>query len=182
MDSFAAAIVAFFVGDYYVTLALVGVIIALIVAGVRRRWSSGDAWRTILDWWTLWAVGAANLVNFVFHSFLGEFSAEQIGWDDSPFQFELALASLGIGIAAVFAFPRRAGWAAKLVANTPHVVFLLGAGIVHIVDIVETGNMAFGNAGPILWSDLYLPVVAVVLLVLALAEGRRARGAAVPAE
>ena len=53
-------------------------------------------------------------------------------------------------------------------------VFLLGAGIVHIYEIAATGNMAFGNAGPILWSDLYLPIAAIVLLVLAAVEARRA--------
>jgi len=172
------AVIAFVVGDYYVTLAIIGIVIALIIAGARHRWRDATAWRTILDWWTLFAVGLANLLNFVFHSFLGDFSAEQIGWAQSPFQFELALASLGIGVAAVIAFPRRAGWSAKLVANVPNAVFLFGAGLVHLVDIVETGNMAFGNAGPIFWSDFYLPVATVVLLVLAGLEARRVSKAA----
>jgi len=168
------AVIAFVIGDYYVTFAVIGVVIALIIAGVRHRWRRGDGWRTILDWWTLFAIGISNLVNFVFHSFLGDFSAEQIGWAQSPFQMELALASLGIGVAGVVAFPRRIGWAGKLIANIPATVFVLGAGIVHIVEIATTGNMAFGNAGPILWSDLYLPAATVVLLVLSGLEARRA--------
>lgn len=175
MQEFLNALTAFVVGDYYVTFAVVGVVIALVLARTQHRWTAGTGWRTILDWWTLFAVGIANLVNFVFHSFLGDFSAEQIGWAQSPFQFELALASLGIGIAAVVAFPHGAGWRAKLVANIPHAVFLLGAGFVHLVDIVTTGNTAFGNAGPIFWSDFYLPVATVVILGLAAAEERRHR-------
>ncbi|OJX63572.1 MAG: hypothetical protein BGO95_05215 [Micrococcales bacterium 73-13] len=181
MDQFIGGLIAFVVGDYYVTLAVIGLVIALIVAGVRHRWRDGSGWRTILDWWTLFAVGAANLVNFYFHSVLGDFSAEQIGWPQSPFQFELALASLGIGIAAVIAFPRRMGWPAKLIANVPHVVFVLGAGIVHLVDIIATGNMAFGNAGPIFWSDFYLPIATVLVLMLAGLEARRPARAAVGA-
>lgn len=177
MHEIAGALIAFIIGDYYVTLAVVGVVIALVVAGLGGRWRSRNGWRTVLDWWTLFAVGVANLLNFVFHSVLGDFSAEQIGWAQSPFQFELALASLGIGIAAVIAFPRRAGWTAKLVANVPNAVFLFGAGLVHLGDILETGNMAFGNAGPIFWSDFYLPVATVVLLVLAGRESRRAERA-----
>lgn len=174
MQEFLTSATMFIVGDYYVTLAVIGVVIALIVAGVRHRWRAGDGWRTVLDWWTLFAVGISNLVNFVFHSFFGDFSVAQIGWAQSPFQLELALASLGIGIAGIIAFSRRAGWTAKLIANVPNAVFLFGAGVGHVVQIAATGNMAFGNAGPILWSDFYLPIVAIVLLVLAGVEGRRA--------
>jgi len=178
MQEFLTAATMFVVGDYYVTFAVVGVVVALIVAGRHHRWRAGTGWRTILDWWTLFAVGISNLVNFVFHSFLGDFSAEQIGWAQSPFQMELALASLGIGVAGVVAFPRRAGWTAKLVANIPSAVFMFGAGIVHLVDIIATGNMAFGNAGPIFWSDFYLPIATVVVVVLAAREARRATASA----
>ncbi|HWL03058.1 MAG TPA: DUF6790 family protein [Microbacteriaceae bacterium] len=174
MQDFLTSVTMFIAGDYYVTFAVIGIVIALIVAGRHHRWKGGTGWRTILDWWTLFAVGISNLVNFVFHSFLGDFSAEQIGWAQSPFQMELALASLGIGIAAVIAFPRRAGWTAKLVANVPNAVFLFGAGLVHLVDIIATGNMAFGNAGPIFWSDFYLPIAAVVIIVFAAREAGRA--------
>ena len=59
MDQFIGGLIAFVVGDYYVTLAVIGLVIALIVAGVRHRWRDGSGWRTILDWWTLFAVGAA---------------------------------------------------------------------------------------------------------------------------
>ncbi|RQP09155.1 MAG: hypothetical protein EAS51_12630 [Microbacteriaceae bacterium] len=34
--------------------------------------------------------------------------------------------------------------------------------------------MTFGDADPILWSDLYLPIAAMVLLVVAAIEARRA--------
>jgi len=180
MEGLMTAVLAFIVGDYYVTFTVIAVIIALAVGGVRHRWAQGTGWRTILDWWTLWVAGIANLVNFVFHSVLGDFSAQQIGWEQSPFQMELALSSLGIGIASVVAFPRRAGWAAKLVGNVPNMVFLFGAGVVHLVDIIETGNMAFGNAGPIFWSDFYLPIATVVVLVFAGREALNASRAPEP--
>lgn len=38
--------------------------------------------------------------------------------------------------------------------------------------------MALGNAGPILWSDLSLPIATIVPLVLAALEARRASKAA----
>jgi hypothetical protein len=45
--------------------------------------------------------------------------------------------------------------------------FLIGAGIIHIVDIMGKGNLAPGNAGPILVTDFLTPVVILVLLALA---------------
>jgi hypothetical protein len=45
--------------------------------------------------------------------------------------------------------------------------FLVGAGIGHIRDIVETGNLAPGNAGPIMVTDFLTPIVIVVLLFFA---------------
>ncbi len=44
--------------------------------------------------------------------------------------------------------------------------FLIGAGIVHIVDIVGQGNLAPGNAGPILVTDFLTPIAILVLLVV----------------
>jgi hypothetical protein len=179
VDAFITAVIAFFAGDYFVTFTLVALVIGLIVAGLRHRWAGHEGWRTLLDWYVLWGVGISNVVNFVFHSVLGDFSAEQIGWAQSPFQFEVALASLGMGVAAIIVFPRRTGWWAKFAATVPSSVFLFGAGVGHIYQAATTGNSAFGNAGPILYSDLLLPVWAVVLLVLARVEERRAARAEV---
>ena len=49
--------------------------------------------------------------------------------------------------------------------------FLIGAGIGHIRDIVETGNLAPGNAGPIMVTDFLTPIAVLVLLFLA--SGKR---------
>jgi hypothetical protein len=43
----------------------------------------------------------------------------------------------------------------------------IAAGVIHIVDIVEKGNLAPGNAGPIMITDFLTPVAVLVLLVLA---------------
>ena len=45
--------------------------------------------------------------------------------------------------------------------------FLIGAGIGHIRDIVAQGNLAPGNAGPIMVTDFLTPITVLVLLVLA---------------
>jgi len=45
--------------------------------------------------------------------------------------------------------------------------FLGGAGIGHIRDIVEAGNFAPGNAGPIMVTDFLTPIAVFVLLFFA---------------
>jgi hypothetical protein len=42
---------------------------------------------------------------------------------------------------------------------------LVGAGLGHIVQIAEQGNLAPGNAGPILVSDFLTPILILALLL-----------------
>jgi len=56
------------------------------------------------SYYLLFTIGINNLVNFVFHVFVGDTAAKFIGWEQSPFQAEVGFASLGVGIAGVIAF------------------------------------------------------------------------------
>jgi hypothetical protein len=42
----------------------------------------------------------------------------------------------------------------------------MGAGVIHVTDIVTAGNFAPGNAGPILITDFLTPIAVLVLLYL----------------
>ena len=53
-------------------------------------------------------------------------------------------------------------WIAPVVS---HSVFLLGAAYVHIREIVEKGNLNPGNAGPVLFMDIGIPVIVISLLL-----------------
>ena len=44
-------------------------------------------------------------------------------------------------------------------------IFLLGAGYIHITNILQTGNLAPGNAGFSLIVDMLIPIVLICLLV-----------------
>jgi hypothetical protein len=84
---------------------------------------------------------------------------------DTPFQYEVGVANLGLGLASIYAAFR--GFEARLAVAIAAAGFLIGAGIIHIVDIMGKGNLAPGNAGPILVTDFLTPVVILVLLALA---------------
>jgi hypothetical protein len=102
---------------------------------------------------------------FVGHVFFAEAVAESIGWATSPFQYEVGVANLGLGLASLYAAFR--GLEARLAVAIAAACFLIGAGIGHIRDIVEAGNFAPGNAGPIMVTDFLTPIVVLVLLFFA---------------
>ena len=92
------------------------------------------------------AVGVAGsaIGGFFAHAFLADEVAESIGWPaGNPFQREVAFANLALGTLAVLAMDRRDGFRdATVIAET---IFAGGATITHVIDIVETGNLAAGN-------------------------------------
>ena len=98
-----------------------------------------------------------------------EQSAASIGWAPRPFQYEVGVANLGLALAALYAAFR--GYEARLAVGIAAACFLIGAGIGHIRDIVEAGNLAPGNAGPIMVTDFLTPIA--VLALLFVANGKR---------
>ena len=57
-------------------------------------------------------------------------------------------------------FWRRDFWLPYLVAST---MFAWGAGLTHVLDLVQAGNGAPNNAGPILYADVLLPLARIIL-------------------
>ena len=96
----------------------------------------------LLRYLFLFPLGVQGLWAFIGHVFFPQQSAASIGWATSPFEARVAA-----GIAAA--------------------CFLLGAGIGHIRDIVTTGNLAPGNAGPIMIADFLTPIAVLALLFFA---------------
>lgn len=124
------------------------------------------ALRALMIWVFVFPLGVLSLWAFMGHVFFADRAAASIGWAPSPFQFEVGLANLGIGVAGLLAglFYRNLGFAAATAIMAA--CFLGGAGVGHIVQISETGNMAAGNAGPILYTDFLTPLVLLVLIGL----------------
>jgi hypothetical protein len=118
-------------------------------------------------------LGLQGLWAFVGHVFFPAQSAAAIGWSDSPFQFEVGMANLGLGLASLYAAFR--GFEARLTASLVAASFLIGAGLFHIGDLVGSGNFAPGNAGPIMVTDFVTPIAVLLLLFLASGSSSRAR-------
>lgn len=110
-------------------------------------------------------VGLMGLWAFMGHVFFADQAAASIGWAPSPFQFEVGMANLGIGLAGLIgAFFGSPGYRAAV--GVVALGFLGGAGVGHAVQIEETGNLAAGNAGPIFYTDFLTPLAVLGLLLI----------------
>jgi hypothetical protein len=108
-----------------------------------------------------WGLGGVWIA--IPHIVVPDTIAGDIGWDPgSPFQVELGFASLGISLLGILAFWFRGKfWIAPVVAQS---TFLPGAATVHIQDVLINDNLNPGNAGPILFYDIAIPMIACGLL------------------
>ncbi|RAI44449.1 DUF6790 family protein [Rhodoplanes roseus] len=122
-----------------------------------------------LRWILFFPVGLMGLWGALGHIAFAQQAAASIGWAPSPFQYEVGVANLGIGLAGLYAAFR--GFEARLATALMVAAFLGGAAVGHVRDIVASGNLAPGNAGPILVTDIVTPLALLLLLAV-----RRRRG------
>ena len=129
------------------------------------------AWRTgapiadrLLNWILLLPIGVSGIWAAVFHLFFPEIAAADIGWQPSPFQFEVGMADLAMGIAACISFWRSLDFKAAVVII--NAIFLLGDAIGHVRQMIAEGNFASGNAGVPFIGDLIFPALSIILLII----------------
>lgn len=93
----------------------------------------------------MFAFGAASgIAGALGHFFASDAVAEAIGWPTgSPFQLEMGFANLAMGVLAAIAVTRRDGFREATVIGGA--ILSVGAFTVHIIDIIQHGNLAPGN-------------------------------------
>jgi hypothetical protein len=167
MSGIIKSSIVLIISNYPVSFFVIGVIFALVAiakASSARRAGRSMIVEKLLAWHVFWSIGACYLLNFVFHGFFGQMAANFIGWSDSPFQFEVATASLGFSLVGFVA-----AWGSRdfrIAAILGPAVFALGAAAGHVYQIVTAHNFAPGNAGLIFYSDIGIPAFGFVLLWL----------------
>jgi hypothetical protein len=138
-------------------------VVAVVIAAATRR--GGLAAERFLSWILLLPIGVTGLWAGAFHIFLPQTAASLIGWQVSPFQFEVGMADLAIGITAFIAFWRDLSFKAAAVCAAS--IFLLGDAIGHVREMVMAGNFAPGNAGVPFYMDIIAPLLSITLLLVA---------------
>lgn len=160
-DPLGTAIIFFF-SNFTATFAFIGFVIAAIIVAVKRP-GKHEVFAIFLNWFLLFGIGITYIFNGIMHTVFGDLSASLIGWENNGFQAEVGFASIGMGVVALMAFPHQMPYSLKLAALVGPACFLWGAAGTHIVDIITTGNMSSHNAGLVLYTDIFIPIIGFAL-------------------
>jgi len=157
--------ITFVLSNYSLTFLVIGLIFSTIaILRAEAPATLPLVVEKLLAWHVFWVVGVGFFYNFVMHGFFGEMSARFIGWGDSPFQFEVATASLGFAAVGFLAAFR--SFDLRLAAILGPAIFTLGAAAGHVYQMVAARNFAPGNAGVIFYMDIIIPIFGFALLWL----------------
>lgn len=159
------ATITFAMSNYSLSFFVLGLTVSLVaIARARTAIDRALVVEKLLIWYVFFSIGIDHFYNFVMHAFFGKLSASFIGWADSPFQFEVATASLGFAVVGFLAAFRN--YDLRLAAVLGPSIFTLGAAVGHLYQMATAHNFAPGNAGIIFWTDIFIPLFGFALLLL----------------
>ncbi|MCC7557308.1 MAG: hypothetical protein KO217_01315 [Methanobacteriaceae archaeon] len=146
----------------FLAVTLVGAVLHLFLSKTPK--TKNRIFEVFLLWFLVVMVGIGSIWAFIGHVFMSNMTAALIGWPaGNPFQLEVGVANLSFGILGVLCWKFRDNfWTASVIAIS---VFYLGAAYIHIVNIMQSGNMAPGNAGFALYIDILIPIILFALLI-----------------
>jgi hypothetical protein len=146
---------------------LVFAVIALVAASihlafsVRRRSSAVAVARTYLLYLLVIYVGLMGLLTAYAHVFRPLQTSASIGWSTSPYEYEVGMADLTVGVLGILCLWLRGNfWLATAIANA---VWLLGDAVGHIRQMLLYNNHAANNAGIFLVTEIATPLIILCL-------------------
>ena len=139
-------------------------ILALMVPLIKKRNLVSNS-ETYLSWLLLLSIGITSLWAGLYHTIWPETAAEFIGWHTSPFQFEMGMSDIALGIVAIMSFWRSLEFKSAVVIW----VAIEFAGLVygHFYQLSTTGDHHAGNAGILLGLTIVHVLMLPLLLILA---------------
>jgi hypothetical protein len=151
-------------------------LLALLAASVHlafspQRRSSGTAIAgTYLLYLLFFYVGLMGLLTAYAHVFRPVETSASIGWSTSPYEYEVGMADLTIGVLGVLCLKFRGDfWLATAIGNA---VWLLGDAVGHIRQMTLYNNHASNNSGIFLATEIMMPLV-IFFLTLYHRRGNR---------
>jgi hypothetical protein len=146
----------------FLMVTLIGAFLHLFLSKTPK--TKNRIFEVFLLWFLVIIVGIGSIWAFMGHIFMSNMVAAAIGWPaGSPFQLEVGIANLSYGILGLLCWKFRDNfWTATVIALS---TFYLGDAYVHVVNMMQTGNMAPGNAGYALYMDILIPIVLICLLI-----------------
>ena len=151
----------------FTLIAVVGASVHLAFSPKRR--GSGAAIAGIyLLYLLFFYVGAMGVLTAYAHVFRPIETSASIGWQTSPYEYEVGMADLTVGVLGVLCLKFGGNfWLATALANA---VWLLGDAVGHVRQMTINNNHASNNSGVFLVTEFIMPLV---ILSLTLYHRRR---------
>lgn len=124
---------------------------------------NAEPFEVLYSWFSLLPLGVTSIYAFIMHAFFPTFTAEIIGWHNSAFQFEVAVANLAFGVIAILSF--KASYGFRLATVIAATCWLWGDASGHIYQMNVNDDFAQGNAGSWLYMDMFVPVILILAIV-----------------
>jgi uncharacterized protein DUF6790 len=141
-------------------------VLALLAASIHLMFSPssrGSKAATYLLYLLVIYVGLMGLLTAYAHVFRPVQTSASIGWSTSPYEYEVGMADLTVGVLGICCLWLRGNfWLATAIANA---VWLLGDAIGHIRQMVINSNHAANNSGIFLVTEITMPTVILLLAV-----------------
>lgn len=144
----------------FVAVPLVG---ALIHFFIRKERTINRLMEVLLLWFLGFGIGVGSIFSGLAQVLSPEMVAQSVGWPNTPFLREVGFANISYGILGLISIKYRSFWTPTIIA---YAVFMWGAAIGHIYNINQTGNLATGNAGAVLYLDILMPILFIILLLV----------------
>jgi hypothetical protein len=157
----------------FVALTAIGLILGVLYAAIQKQPRTTERVAdTLLLYLFAFPIGLGGLIGFAGHTLRAVPVAASIGWAaGNPFQYEVAVANLAFGMLGILCLWFRNGfWVATGIGWS---IFMLGAAGVHLHQIRIGQPFAPGNAGAVLYFDLFAPVLVLTLLGVRKSSARR---------
>jgi uncharacterized membrane protein len=108
-------------------------------------------------------VGLMGLLTAYAHVFRPVQTSASIGWSTSPYEYEVGMADLTVGVLGICCLWLRGNfWLATAIANA---VWLLGDAVGHIRQMALNNNHAANNSGIFLATEITMPFVILLLAI-----------------
>ncbi len=155
---------------FFVLLVVVAASIHVAVSSRRRRSGAAIAGTYLLYFFVVY-VGLMGLLTAYAHVFRPIQTSASIGWSTSPYEYEVGMADLTVGVLGILCVWFRGNfWLATAIANA---VWLLGDAVGHVRQVVIYNNHASNNSGLFLYLEIVTPLV---ILLLTLYHRRKTLG------
>jgi hypothetical protein len=147
---------------FFTLVALVAASVHIAISRQRRKSGAAIA-GTYLLYLLFFYVGLMGLLTAYAHVFRPAETSASIGWSTSPYEYEVGMADLTVGVLGVLCMKFRGDfWLATAIANA---VWLLGDAVGHIRQMTLYNNHASNNSGIFLATEILMPIVILSLTV-----------------